>query len=136
MAGLTQLTFFKFTRVFKKMSRRLDAEVLTEGLSRAQFGLLAEVYFDEGLKQQDCAAKMGVTKGNIVQHLDNLVERGMVRRMREGRINHIHLTSKGKKFVEAIMPAHDKAIFNNLASLSQGEQRELYRLLQKLDRAL
>ncbi len=46
------------------------------GLIRHQFGLLAEIYHAEGLKQQDYAEKLQVTKGNIFQHLDRLVFRG------------------------------------------------------------
>jgi len=54
------------------------------GLIRHQFGLLAEIYHAEGLKQQDYAEKSQVTKGNIFQHLDRLVFRGLLERRREG----------------------------------------------------
>ena len=136
MADFSLLTWIRFMRVVKKIGTNIGELMQDEGLSRHQFGLLVEIYYAEGLKQQDYAEKLQVTKGNIVQHLDRLVNRGLLERRREGRINYIYLTATGKNLAEKILPIHDNAVRNNISVLSQKELKDLYGLLRKLDHSL
>jgi DNA-binding MarR family transcriptional regulator len=104
-------------------------------LSVAQFDVLAQVGAHDGLTQQQLAAALLVTKGNICQLLDRLERLGLVRRQQVGRANRLHLTDAGRALREQVVPAQETLVAERLAALTPDEQRTLLSLLRKLDHA-
>jgi DNA-binding MarR family transcriptional regulator len=77
-----------------------------------------------------------VLKGNISQLLAKLERQGLITRRPDGRINCLSLTERGQSLFEEVVPQQEALIAKLLAPLSDDEQRELLRLLRKLDRTI
>ncbi len=130
------LAWIRLARVFQKISTRSERFFRLHGLNTAYFDILAKVGAAEGITQQELAAALLVTKGNISQLLTKLEEAGLVRRRQEGRSNCLSLTERGQTLFQALVPQEECLIADLLAPLSNDEQHELLRLLRKLDHAL
>ena len=130
------LTWYRFIRVMKKSIHHVGEPMEGFDISRAQFDLLMQVAFDEGINQQSCARQMNVTKGNVTQHIDRLAARGLIRREKHGRTNSLYLTEAGRELVAQIMPVHDERVRLILALLSTDELRDFQSILRRLDRGL
>jgi DNA-binding MarR family transcriptional regulator len=57
---------------------------------------------------QACAKNMNFTKENITQHLDWLEKKGLVQRVKDGRLNTLLQVSAGEDLVAELMPIHDE----------------------------
>ncbi len=130
------LAWLRLLRVHQKVSRSAAEQVGSAGLSLAQFDVLAHVGAAEGCHQQQLADALLVTKGNVTQLLDRMEECALVERRQVGRTKCIFLTDKGRTLQASVVPAHEAVIADQLSALSSEEQRELVRLLSKLDHAL
>jgi DNA-binding MarR family transcriptional regulator len=105
-------------------------------LNTAHFDILAKVGAADGMTQQELAAALLVTKGNISQLLGKLEQEGLVMRRQEGRANCLSLTEQGHALYAVVVPRQEALIADLLAPLSRDEQHELLRLLRKLDHSL
>ena len=130
------LAWLRLARVFAKVDRASAQHLRHWGLSVAQFDVLAQVGAAEGLSQQELAAKLLVTKGNVTQLLDRMQRDGLIVRCQEGRTNCLFLTEKGHRLFDAVLPAQEALIAAQLAPLSGQEQRQLLTLLRTLDHTL
>lgn len=130
------LAWLRLLRVYQQVSRSAAEQVGSAGLSLAQFDVLAHVGADEGCHQQQLADALLVTKGNVTQLLDRMEECGLVERRQVGRTKCIYLTERGRSLRADVVPAHEAVIADRLGVLSTEEQRQLLRLLRKLDQAL
>jgi DNA-binding MarR family transcriptional regulator len=129
------LAWLRLLRVSQKVERALAGQLKLWGLNNAQFDLLAHVGAAEGITQQKLADSLLVTKGNIAQLLDRMQKRGLIERRPEGRINRLFLTDEGRRTFVEVVPTHEALIDEQLSVLSEEEQRQLFELLRKLDRA-
>lgn len=121
---------------FVSRNHRAAAERLRRrGLSNAQFDLIAQVGGARDLTQQALAERLLVTQGNVCQLLNGLEKRGLVERRRQGRTNRLVLTRQGRELFDEVVPEHETWQAERLSALTQEEQRELLRLLRKLDRS-
>lgn len=130
------LAWMRMVRVSHKVQQAAAEQVRPFGLSLSQFDVLATVGAHAGLTQQELADRLLVTKGNICQLLDKMQREDIVIRCQEGRANRVHLTGKGQRLFERLIPQHEDAITSALSSLSHEEQMQLHKLLAKLDHAL
>ena len=141
--GLRQpavLAWLRLARVFQKIDTRSEQffrahELNTDQfkLNTAHFDILAQVGAARGMTQQELADALLVTKGNISQLLSKLEQAGMITRRQAGRTNCLSLTDQGQALFEVVVPQQEALIADLLAPLSDDEQRELLRLLRKLD---
>ena len=129
------LAWLRLLRVSQKVERALAGQLKLWGLNNAQFDVLAHVGAAEGITQQELADSLLVTKGNIAQLLDRMQKRGLIERRPEGRINRLFLTDEGRRAFAEVVPTHEALIDEQLSVLSEEEQRQLFELLRKLDRA-
>lgn len=130
------LAWLRLARVFQKIDTHSERFFRTHGLSTAQFDVLAQVGASRGISQQELANALLVTKGNISQLLGKLEQEGLVLRRQEGRSNCLSLTERGQELFDQVVPQQEALIADLLAPLSGDEQRELLRLLRKLDRGM
>ena len=130
------LAWLRLLRVSQKVERDLAGQLKLWGLNNAQFDVLAHVGADEGMTQQELADSLLVTKGNVAQLLDRMERRGLIERRSQGRTNRLFLTDEGRRTYTEVVPAHEVLIDERLSVLSEEEQRQLFELLRKLDRAL
>ncbi len=126
----------RLLRVTQKVERDLARQLKLWGLNNAQFDVLAHVGAAEGITQQELADSLLVTKGNVAQLLDRMQRRGLIERRPQGRINRLFLTDEGRRAFAEVVPAHEALIDEQFSVLCEEEQRQLFELLRKLDRAL
>jgi DNA-binding MarR family transcriptional regulator len=123
-------------RVYQKVDRASAEHLRGWGLSVAQFDVLARVGSQAGIKQQEVADSLLVTKGNVCQLLDRMEDRGLIVRRREGRANHLFLTEAGRRLYDEAVPAQEAMVSERFSALSDEEQAQLHELLRKLDTSL
>lgn len=128
--------WLRLARVFQKIDTVSERFFRTHGLNTAQFDVLAKIGAATDLTQQELAAALLVTKGNISQLLSKMERDGLVVRRQEGRMNCLSLTAHGQALYQEIVPQQEALIAEMLAPLSDDEQTELLRLLRKLDHTL
>ena len=137
--GLRQpavLAWLRLARVFQKIDTRSERFFRSQRLNTAHFDVLAQVGAAHGMTQQELADALLVTKGNISQLLRKLEQAGLIARRQEGRTNCLSLTEQGQALFDTVVPQQEALIADLLAPLSDAEQRELLRLLRKLDHAI
>jgi DNA-binding MarR family transcriptional regulator len=137
------LAWLRLARVFQKIDTRSEQffrahELNTDQfkLNTAHFDILAQVGAARGMTQQELADALLVTKGNISQLLSKLEQVGLIARRQEGRTNCLSLTKQGEALFQLVVPQQEALIADLLAPLSDDEQRELLRLLRKLDHGI
>lgn len=138
-SGLRQyavLAWLRLARVYRRIDTRSERFFRSQGLNTAQFDVLTQVGAASGMSQQDLADALLVTKGNISQLLARMEQDGLITRRPEGRTNCLQLTARGQALYETVVPQQEALIAELLTPLTGDEQRELLRLLRKLDRAL
>jgi DNA-binding MarR family transcriptional regulator len=134
--GLRQpavLAWLRLARVFQKVTTRSERFFRSQGLNTAQFDVIAQVGATGGITQQQLADALLVTKGNISQLLNKLEHDGLITRRQEGRSNCLFLTERGQALYTLVVPRQEALIAELLQPLTPDEQRELLRLLRKLD---
>jgi len=130
------LAWLRLARVFQKIDTRSERFFRSQGMNTAHFDVLAQVGAARGMTQQELADALLVTKGNISQLLSKLEQAGMISRQQEGRTNCLSLTAQGQAVFEQVVPQQEALIAELLTPLSDDEQRELLRLLRKLDHGI
>src|SRR5436190_17729461 len=130
------LAWLRLARVFQKIDTRSERFFRAHELNTAQFDVLAQVGAARGMTQQELADALLVTKGNISQLLSKMEQDGLIRRRPEGRTNCLSLTDRGQTLFEMMVPQQEALIADLLAPLPADEQRELLRLLRKLDQGI
>ena len=120
----------------QKIQRAAVDDLRCDVLTPAQFDVLAQVGVAEGLTQQELAAALLVTKGNVTQLLDRMEHCGLIRRQQVGRSNRVYLTEAGRALRSRVVPSHERFIMSQFTALSPEEQRQLLAFLRRLDRAL
>ncbi len=137
--GLRQrgvLAWLRLARIYHKIDASSERLFRAQGLNTAQFDVLARVGAASGLTQQELADALLVTKGNISQLLRRMEQDGLIARRPAGRANRLTLTERGRALFERVVPAQEALVARHLAPLTDDEQRELLRLLRKLDRGM
>jgi DNA-binding MarR family transcriptional regulator len=124
--------WFRFVRLHRRASSAIASELKGIGLSIPQFDLLSTLTEQEGLSQQELAARLYVTKGNVSGLLDRMVEAGLVERRAipgDRRSNALHLTPKGRALAERGIAAQTAYVERTLGRLAPGDLAELERLV-------
>ena len=130
------LAWLRLLRVSQKVERDLARQLKLCGLNNAQFDVLAHVGAAEGITQQELADSLLVTKGNVAQLLGRMERRGLIERRSQGRTNRLFLTDEGRRTFTEVVPAHEALIDYRLSVLLEEDQKQLFELLRRLDRAL
>ncbi|WP_083844164.1 MarR family winged helix-turn-helix transcriptional regulator [Vreelandella stevensii] len=89
----------------------------------------------EGVIPSELAQLAGVTRGTITGLLDGLESNGLTHRTHDNddrRRIFVRSTEKGNKLVEKVFVEHASWISNLLSGLTEEEQSEFERLLQKI----
>jgi MarR family 2-MHQ and catechol resistance regulon transcriptional repressor len=83
------------------------------------------------MKQKEIGKKILKSGGNVTMVINNLEKQGMVQRMKSEKDKRqfiIHLTPKGKNFIQELLPGIIKKIKKHFEILDKDEQNELQRL--------
>jgi DNA-binding MarR family transcriptional regulator len=133
---LPAVAWIRLMRVYHKLQRRAALTSQRSGLSISRFDVLNHAGVRDGRTQQELAAALFVTKGNICQLIDGMEADGLLERRRDGRSNRIYLTDAGRALRRRILTDQEAELAARFQALSSSEQETLLRLLAKLDRSL
>jgi len=115
----------------------LEQRLAAEGISHGRFMLLVVLDRDpeQPLAASELAEQAGVTKQTITSLLDGLEKDGYVTRVphpQDRRSVMVQLLPRGRQLLESIMPGMYRRQVEMLAHLTRDEQRQLTRLLRKV----
>lgn len=119
--------------------RWVKACVPEGGPSYARMRLLGALRCGEVRIMSDLSGELGVTPRNVTALVDALEGEGLVRRRphpTDRRATVVELTERGSGACEGGFEGHAEAVASVFGALSEGEARELLRLLGKLRGAL
>ena len=128
-------SYIKLMRAADTINSSVNLSLSKFGLTESQFNVLDALYHLGPLSQKDLGFKLLKSGGNITMVIDNLEKDAYVERRRDTkdrRILFVHLTKKGKKRLEDILPVQVNFITNEMNRLSKTEQNELQRLCKKI----
>ena len=129
----------QLVRTVSRIQRRIVQILAARDVTLPQFDVLATLRFSEGQTQQDLAARLLVTKGNVCGVLDRLEALGWVERRadpEDRRANRLYLTAAGRRKVETVLPEHDALVVKTLGALPDGGVKSLRKLLEELEAAV
>jgi DNA-binding MarR family transcriptional regulator len=123
-------------RTFSLMQRKISLVLAADGLTIAQFDVMATLQWAEGITQQELAQKLLVTKGNVCGLIDRLEQSGWVERRADSsdaRARRLFLTTEGHRKIEAALPKHNAEVLSITTTLSDHESCTLRGLLWQLE---
>ncbi len=128
-------SYIKLMRAADTINSTVNLSLSKFGLTESQFNVLDALYHLGPLSKKELGYKLLKSGGNITMVIDNLEKDAYVERRRsteDRRIFFVHLTKKGKKRLEDILPVQVNFITNEMQRLSKTEQIELQRLCKKI----
>jgi len=127
-------------RVYALMTRCGEKILKEHGLTLVQFDVIAQLgAMDECCTQGALCEKLMVTKGNISGVIDRMAKEDWLMRVEDEtdrRCNRIHLTAKGKKIFEKVVPSHEGWVDEMFSLITRQEQSKLRDILRKLLKGL
>ena len=128
-------SYVKLSRASESVSASLAGGISSFGLSHTHLGVLEALHHLGPLCQTELARRLLRSPANMTAAVDQLEERGLVRRGRghsDRRRVTVRLTARGRDLVDRVFPGHVRRIVATLAALTPSEQTELGRLCRKL----
>jgi DNA-binding MarR family transcriptional regulator len=130
-------------RVASDLIAAIHEELGELGISQGRFTILMLL---ENCPEKDCkdrsvspselAEMCGVSRASISGLLDGLEKDGMVHRgadKRDGRGKPVRITTKGKRFLDKMLPAHFTFLARVMQNLNEKERKQLIELVSKID---
>ena len=130
------VAWLRLMRAYARLEGRSQRQLRSQGLTGAQFDVLAQVGAREGCTQQELADSLLVTKGNVTQLLDRMEECGWLTRTPAGRTKRVRLTRAGHALRRRVIQEHERYMAAQLGALTTEEQQTLARLLRRIERSL
>lgn len=127
--------FIKLMRATESLNSRLNKHLSDADLTVSQFGTLEALLHLGPLNQRTIGEKLLKSGGNVTMVIDNLERCGHVKRKKDPndrRAVLIHLTPKGKSFIEDFFPKHLEKIKDEFSVFSEEEKEKLASLCKKL----
>jgi MarR family 2-MHQ and catechol resistance regulon transcriptional repressor len=127
--------YIKLSRAAESVENQVNGHLKNYGLTWSQFGVLEALFHLGPLHQQDLAAKILKSRGNLTLVIDNLVKRSLVERERDAcdrRFITVCLSEEGQQLISSIFPDHVAQVVEAISVLTPTEQQQLAHLCRKL----
>lgn len=114
-----------------------DGAMAQKGISPGQFGALALIQANPGLKQSELGRELGIEPSSVAVLLDRLQRKGWIARGRasgDRRASALRLTAAGERLFRALRPQIVRQDRRLADGLSAHETRRLIALLARLHR--
>jgi len=132
---LEKLLVYHLRRVQSAAFQHFAAYLNHRDITPGQLGLLVLIACNPGVSQSVLAREIKVERSTLGEFIDRFESRQLVERRQvatDRRIHAIHLSSKGRRFLDQVLPeveAHEREF---TGTLSAQDQRTLIRLLKRL----
>ena len=133
-AALSDNLAFQIVDLARAYRKSFDRQMSVLGLDRSQWPLLINLWYFEGVTQQELADMREMTRGGMNKMIDRLEAAGFVRRAEgaDRRSYRIFLTDAVRPLVAQIDEAQQRMIEQSLSGLTAAEAATLKRLLGKV----
>jgi MarR family 2-MHQ and catechol resistance regulon transcriptional repressor len=124
----------KLSKAHDKYKKIQAKQMFTENLTAPQFGVLEILLKTGPVPLKKLSEEMMVTGANITCVMDNLEKEGFVKRIfskEDRRVVFADLTASGRTKISSIMPKYSDNIAALTSVLSDHEQKDLAKLLNK-----
>ncbi len=102
-------------------------------LPHSQFVVLRCIYYRDGMSQHDIATLLCKDAAAIKRTIDNLEEKGLVRREQVSqRQNSVHITEKGRELIPVAIKHAESAVDKVLDSIDEQDVKLLHTLLNQI----
>jgi DNA-binding MarR family transcriptional regulator len=135
-AGPEINAWVQLVRAYQLIIRRLEQALDAHGVSLPQFEVLAHLYFDGAITQNELAQRLLVTKGNVCGLIDRMGAAGLVERTvdpDDRRANRLRVTARGTAVLSEALPPHLTLIKEMMGRLRTTELHTLQSLLERLN---
>jgi MarR family transcriptional regulator, 2-MHQ and catechol-resistance regulon repressor len=140
----SQVVFRSMLRNLGLIRRTMEPFFAAHGISGAQWGVLATLHKASkdgipGLRLTDIGERLLITPPSVTTVIDRLERMGYVRKdvsKKDSRAKEVRLTDEGRKVVERVLAKHGEKIGEVLGGLTQAEQMDLKRLLDRFSEHL
>ncbi len=123
--------------ILARLRRSLNAEF---GLTLPTFDILAQIDRPPlGPTMGELSKRLMVSKGNVTDLIERLEKRGFVMRaldQRDGRVQHVYLTVKGRKLLARVIPVHDACVRKIMSGVERGRLADLHTALGRIKRSV
>jgi DNA-binding MarR family transcriptional regulator len=126
-------------RVHSRLEKQMTETVAAHGMTLAQFDVLATLWQEEGITQQELAGRLLVTKGNVVGLIDRLCTAGFVERRADPcdrRANTLYLTLTGRNNLLQALPCVSGRRQELFKVFTQNELKQMHEFLQRLEETM
>lgn len=132
----TDIVGYRLRRAQLAVFQRFHSVFEALDLRPAEYSVLVLVADNPGRKQTDIGEALGIKRANFVTLVHGLETRGLVERRvsaEDKRINALHLTAAGKRFLKRARERHDELERQVIAQLGGPDaRRQLLGLLERL----
>lgn len=111
---------------YRSINRRLSNNLKASGkkITSEQYGVLKQLWLEEGQTQLDLACKTSKDKPGITRLLNNLEKKGYIERRvneEDKRCNKIFLTKEGKKLQKIALEIGEKTVRETTSCIDKSE---------------
>ena len=124
---------------YRIFSRALETRIARHGVRMGQWFFLRELWEEDGLSQRELSNRVGMMEPTTVVAIRGMVESGLVRRVKDKndrRKVRIHLTAKGRRLKERLLPYAVEVNAIATQSLTKSEIRTFRRLISRMKQNL
>lgn len=142
--GVSQTVFRSMIRNAGLMRRTMEPFFAAHGISGAQWGILMILHMAsrEGtpsLRQTDLGERLLIRPPSVTTVIERLERMGLIKRQtstEDSRAKEVRLTEAGEELVGRVLAGHREKISEVLGGLTESEQMEFKRLLDKFSEHL
>lgn len=127
-ADRSSRVWFRLIRLEARMQAAVGERLREIGVSIPQCDVLTTLTEKEGVSQQELAARLYVTKGNISGLIDRLADAGLVERRstaNDRRQHAIYLTEAGRAMAERAIAVQRRWIASTLGRMAESDLEAL-----------
>jgi MarR family transcriptional regulator, organic hydroperoxide resistance regulator len=117
----------------------LDPLVSRDGVTVCHWYYLRILSEHDGLNQRELSQKVGVHPNTAVPALDNMEMHGLVKRVRDvndRRRMCVHLTPKGRRLRDEMIPDVSAMVFRSIAHVTPSELDTFFKVMNRIEQNL
>jgi DNA-binding MarR family transcriptional regulator len=128
-----------FSRFYTEVIGLLDRYILDSAFSLPEARILYELYHRDGVQAGEITTMLGLDKGYLSRILDLFTRKGYITRRRsakDGRAQHIYLTTKGKAAFEELNRSSDLQVKEILRQVPDEEGDKLVHHMNEIKKIM
>lgn len=136
LGPLREFVGYRLRRAQLSVLAAFESALRELGLSPGQLSVLVVIAHNEGLRQSDVCAALGIQRANFTPLLHELEARGLAIRQvlpADRRSNALRLTPLGREVLARALALHERLEKRLTSCLGAGGRAQLVELLRKLE---